>query len=243
LSYPFYLTSKICRKGIIKIFGHGSKISQSHETQQGKYEIAEFQKKLNIKYGRGLVSQNLLSDPNFENCSFDVLEINKDRTFCGNNWHLNRGGEIYYRQFSRARGRSYPEESETFIEIENKDPQNSFFEIIQEVELHDLPIKLAGEKSIFSFEKKLLGSLSNNVKTYAMIYYNSDKEKDLRLINTAHEIPDQEISEQSTWQKHFFVSRIPKDAEKVSIGILVQSSTGLDTGLGIHLKNMYLGLA
>lgn len=242
VTYPLYLFNFYLQLLIPKLTRQKKTFLKPHETHQGKYEINELERKNIEKYGRDLIEQNAIVNPNFEICSNEVSIINEDHAACAENWYLNRDGEIIFRQFSRSLGRFYLQELETFAEIVNCDNKNTFFEIFQEINLQSLPIKFQGERCIFSFQLRIKGNLSKNERTYGLTSYSVDENKNLRLINTVHRIGSENEIIQSNWQKFVFVCRIPEDAKKLFVGILVQCPTGLDEGLVLNLKNMHLSL-
>ena len=205
-------------------------------------EVIEIEHNFNKQYRKDLILQNIIKDSNFENCSNEILVVNEDNIFCGKDWFLNRGGEITFRQFSRSHEMFIPDELETFVEIENRDGTNTFFEIVQEIDLTVIPLKLAEERCIFSFEIRNVRNQSKDVRVYALIYYCLDGLNGVKLINTVHEVTFEVDATQQIWREFDSVSIIPRAAKRVFIGILAECSTGIDEGFALHLKNMYFGL-
>jgi hypothetical protein len=242
LTYPIYLILSNVRKIILKITGKEIFISKDHETPQGETDIDKKEHDLRGQYSKDFLLQNVLKNPDFENCSNETLVVNKDGTYCADNWYLNRGGKIIFRQFSHSLDSFSPKEPDTFVEIENCDPANTFFEIVQEIDLVESPLKLEGERCIFSFELRHLKNQSMGQRTSAMIYYSLSGSNHHRLINTVHEIKSELGETHSIWRQYNFVSKIPHSAKKVFIGVLVDSKEGIDDSFSLHLKNVHFGL-
>lgn len=241
-TYPMHLFLFYIRK-IISIFVRGeSKFSKIHESPRGKKEIRELEEHFIKQFRSDLIFQNVLKNPNFENSSSEISFINSDHTFFADDWYINRGGEIIFRQFSRSKGKMYPGELECFIEIENSDSTNTFFEILQEINLEELCLKLEGEKCNLAFEVRKKDYGISGQRYWAITYYGLEDLIHDKFINTVHEINIEADAMVQPWQKFSCETIIPREAKRIFVGILVHNPIGLNKGLNVHLKNMHFSL-
>ena len=234
---PYFLLNTQCRRLKQRFSQIKWNQSQNLSTVVALSEDEKSLQSVDQEILKNLRGQNLLKNSTFEICSELSLLIQEDGTFCSNNWYVNRGGEVQFRLFSRSHQVSCEGEAEAFIEIENRSSGNAFIELVQELDLGDLQLDIAGKFTEFSFEIRRLSTLSSSSRIYALIYYRDDSGGNMRLINTVKEVKFDTIDNQKNWNQFSVLSQVPENSREVLVAIALLGSEWLDVGDGLQIKN------